>query len=63
MITKDKTGENVPQLGITEATLDHCNMVNKIINKIEDFRIHLFQANYLVNYYTLRKQTLFFQDI
>ena len=27
-ITKDKNGENVPQLEITEVVLVHCNMVN-----------------------------------
>ena len=27
-ITKDKNGENVPHLGITEVVLVHCNMVN-----------------------------------
>ena len=27
-INKDKNGENVPQLGITEVVLVHCNMVN-----------------------------------
>ena len=26
--TKDKNGENVPHLEITEVTLVHCNMVN-----------------------------------
>ena len=29
-ITKDKNGENVPHLEITEVVLVHCNMVNKI---------------------------------
>ena len=27
-ITKDKNGENVPHLEITEVVLVHCNMVN-----------------------------------
>ena len=27
-ITKDKNGENVPQLEITELVLVHCNLVN-----------------------------------
>ena len=27
-ITKDKNGENVPHLKITEVVLVHCNMVN-----------------------------------
>ena len=28
-ITKDKNGENVPHLEITEVVLIHCNIVNK----------------------------------
>ena len=28
-ITKDKNGENVPHLEITEVLLVHCNMINK----------------------------------
>ena len=27
-ITKDKNGENVPHLGITEVVLVHCDIVN-----------------------------------
>ena len=27
-ITKDKKGENVPHLGITEVVLVHCNVIN-----------------------------------
>ena len=27
-ITKDKNGKNVPQLGITELVLVHCNIFN-----------------------------------
>ena len=44
--TKDKNGENVPPLGITEVVLVHCNML--IINKIQDSCIRLFQINCLV---------------
>ena len=29
-ITKDKNGENVPYLEITEVVLVHCNMVNNV---------------------------------
>ena len=29
-ITKDKNGENVPYLEITEVILVHCNMVNNV---------------------------------
>ena len=30
-ITKDKNGENMPHLEITEVVLKHCNSVNKYI--------------------------------
>ena len=46
-ITKDKNGENVPYLKITEVILIHCNVVN---NKIQESCIHLFPINRLVNY-------------
>ena len=55
-ITKDKYGENLPHLEITEAV----NIVNNeyiigilstiVINKIQDFYVHLFRINLLVNY-------------
>ena len=35
-ITKDKNGENVPHLEITEVVLVNCNMSIMIINKIQD---------------------------
>ena len=41
-ITKDKNGEKVPHLEITEVVLVHCDIVN---NK---FCIHLFQINHLI---------------
>ena len=44
-ITKDKIGENVPHLEIKEVVLEII-----IINKIQEFCIHLFQINYLVVY-------------
>ena len=40
-ITKDKNGENVPHLEITEVVLVHCN-------KIQESCIRLFQINHLV---------------
>ena len=46
-ITKDKNDGNVPHLEITEVILIHCNIVN---NEIQDFCIHLFLINHLVNY-------------
>ena len=48
-ITEDKNGENVPHLEITEV-LVHCNIVNNIINKIQEFYIYLFQMKHLVVY-------------
>ena len=43
-IAKDKNGENIPHLEITEVVLVHCNIV------IIDSCIHLFLINHLVNY-------------
>ena len=31
-ITKDKKGENVPHLEVTEVVLVHCNMVNNVLS-------------------------------
>ena len=36
-ITKDKNGENVPHLEITEVVLVHCNMLIMIISRIQEF--------------------------
>ena len=48
-ITKDKIGENVPNLETTEVVLVHCNIVNNDYQ--QDSRvIHLFLINHLVNY-------------
>ena len=41
-ITKDKNGENVPHLEITEVVLAHCNMVNN--NYQHDSRVLYFFA-------------------
>ena len=49
-ITKDKNGENVPHLEITEVALVHCNIVNDDINKIQEYCTLLFQINRLVVY-------------
>ena len=53
-IAKDKNGENVPHLEITEVVLDHCNIVNnastKCINKIQESCTRLFQINRLVDF-------------
>ena len=47
-IAKDKKGENLPHLEITEIALVHCNIVNNIINKIQESYTRLFQINRLV---------------
>ena len=61
-ITKDKNGENVPYLEITEVVLVHCDVANNsyqqnsrvllviVINKILKSCIHFFLKNLLVNY-------------
>ena len=46
-IAKDKNGENVPHLEITESMVILSTM---IINKIQESCIYLFQVNHLVNY-------------
>ena len=48
-ITKDKNGENVPYLEITELALIHFNDVNNCHNRIQEFCIHLVLINCLVN--------------
>ena len=47
-IAKDKNGENVPHLEITEVALVHCNIVNNDYQ--QDSCINLFLINYLANY-------------
>ena len=47
-ITKDKNGENVPHLEITEVLLVHCNMVNNDYQQDHEYYIHLVQINLLV---------------
>ena len=49
-ITEDKSSENVPHLEITEVVLVHCNVVNNVINKIQEYYTLLFQINCLVVY-------------
>ena len=44
-ITRDKNGENVPHLEVTEVVLVHYNVVN---NDYQDFYIYLFRVNNLV---------------
>ena len=48
-ITKEKTGENVPHLEITEVVLVHCNMVNNDYQ--QDSRVlYAFVCTHLVVY-------------
>ena len=49
-ITKDKNGENLPHLEITEVVLVHCDILIMIINRIQGHYIHLSQINRLVTY-------------
>ena len=49
-ITKDKNGENVPHLETTEVILVPCNIINNNISNIQEYCIHLFLINHLVNY-------------
>ena len=59
-ITKDKNGENVPHLEITEVVLVNCNMSIMIINKIQEYYTLLFQINLFVTYWKLLQQTISF---
>ena len=49
-IAKDKNGENVPHLEITEVVLVTVILSIMIINKIQESYIHLFQISHLVVY-------------
>ena len=49
-ITKDKIGENMRHLEITEVVLVHCDNLIMIISKIQEYYILLFQINRLVAY-------------
>ena len=48
-ITKDKNDENIPPLETTEVVLVHCNIANNSYQQ-QEFCIHLFLINHLVNY-------------
>ena len=48
-IPKDKNGENVPNLEITDLVFVHVILLTTIINKIQESCIHLFLINCLVN--------------
>ena len=48
-VTKNKNGETIPNLEITEVVLVHCNNVNNGC-QIQEFCINLFQIDHLVVY-------------
>ena len=48
-ITKDKNGENIPYLEITEVVLIHCNVVNNSYQQNSRF-LHTFVPNKSFNY-------------
>ena len=49
-ITKDKYGENLPHLEITEQILVHCNIVNNYYQQDSRVLYNLFLINHLVVY-------------
>ena len=49
-ITKDKYGENVPNLEITEQILVHCNIVNNYYQQDSRVLYNFFLINHLVVY-------------
>ena len=56
-ITKDKNGENVPHLEITEVVLVHCNIVNNDYQ--QDSRVlYTFVPNLLLAYWTFLRQII-----
>ena len=57
-LTKDKNGENVPHLEITEVILIHCNIVNNDYQ--QEFYIRLFQINPSVAYWKFLLQIMSF---
>ena len=59
-ITKDKNGQNVLQLEITEVVLTYCNILTTSIGKIQDCCMRLFLINHLVNYQISHPKILYF---
>ena len=59
-ITKDKNGENVPHLEITEVVLVHCDIVNNDYQKIQEYYTRLFQINRLVVCWEFLQQIISF---
>ena len=59
-ITKDKNGENVDILEITEVTLAYCNIVDNDYQKIQEFCIHLFLINHFCLLLDISSEVLYF---
>ena len=58
-IAKDKNGENVPHLEITEIVLTHCNNINNYYQ--QDSRVlYMFVVKPLVVYWKFYQQILSF---
>ena len=57
-ITKNKNGENVPHLEITDVVLAHCNIVNNIV-KIQEYYTLLYQISLLVAYQKFLLQIIY----
>ena len=49
-ITKDKNGENVPHLEVTELVLIHCNLVNNDYQQDSRILFTFYQTKHLVVY-------------
>ena len=49
-INKDKSGENMPHLEITEVVLVHYSINNKVYQQNSRVFIHLLLINHFVNY-------------
>ena len=49
-ITKDENIENVPHLEITKIVSKVVILLTMIISKIQEYCIHLFLINHMINY-------------
>ena len=59
-ITKDKNGENVDILEITEVKLAYCNIVSNDYQQIQEFYIHLFLINHICLLLDISSEVLYF---
>ena len=59
-IKKEKNGENIPHLEITEVVLIHCNIVNNDYHQDSRVLYTLFLINHLVNYQISHRKTFYF---